>query len=178
MRQRQALLFHFPLTDLFCFSEDWISNLHTFLTFRLPKSVISWITIQLLCWHFIMLMLKRLLVKVNVIVTNASILVSGGGVRGAVWVFSGWNYPGLGKLHRLCSLLRLPQRSYAAHPPGPQPALPVCVSASHPACNRGHLRLGWWDQDLALRTLNGQVNIDLNVISVLANSLRWKTVLN
>lgn len=68
--------------------------------------------------------------------------VLGGGLRGAVRIFSGWDNLGLRKRHRLRSLLRLPKRPFVAHPQRPQTALPVRVPASGPPCHCGHLRLG------------------------------------
>lgn len=84
----------------------------------------------------------------------------GAGIRGAVRVFSGWNHPGVRKLERLRSLLRLPQCPHATHSARPQPALPVCFSASRPPRDCGHLRLGRRDQGLALSHVKELVNMD------------------
>lgn len=110
----------------------------------------------------------------SVIVSIYYLIFAGGRLRSAVWVFSGWDYPGLRKLHRLGLLLQSPKRSFASRPPRPQPALPVCVPASRPACNCSHLWLGWWDQDLALRTVNwwAKVHREVIILGWLAN-ISW-----
>lgn len=83
--------------------------------------------------------------------TGGLISLPGGGIRRALPLLSRWKHPGLRELLRLRPLLRLQQCSAAARPPCTRGGLPVCLPASRAAGDRSHLRLGRWDQGVALK---------------------------